>query len=137
MSKEIKKLSHKHHLIAYRLLLGEPQKDIAKDIGISEEHVSRVTNSPVFQEEFKKLSDELRARVINHSAEVREIFNAASPNAARKLAKLVDEAPDPKDQIRAADKVVKYSDFGEERDKADRPIVITQQQMVIIEEGLK
>ena len=126
-------------IILYRLILGEPQKKIAENIGMSERHITRIKNSPVFQEELKKLARELREQVISNSQEVREIFNAASPDAARKLVELMYNAPEPKDQIKAADKIIEYSDFAEEKEqaKANRPIVWSQEEMLLIEERLR
>jgi len=133
----IEKINQRHIIILYRLVLGEPQKKIAEDIGMSERHVSRVVNSPVFQDELKKLSDDLREKVINNSEEVRQIFNAASPDAARKLVELMHTAPEPKDQIKAADKIIEYSDYNADKVEVVKEITYTEEQIALFKEGFR
>jgi len=131
----IEKINQRHIIILYRLVLGEPQKKIAEDIGMSERHVSRVVNSPVFQDELKKLSDELRSKVIESSEEVRQIFNAASPDAARKLVELMHTAPEPKDQIKAADKIIGHSDYSANKvEVVKASYTLTEEKRKLIEE---
>ena len=131
----IEKINQRHIIILYRLVLGEPQKKIADDIGMSERHVSRVVNSPVFQDELKKLSDELRSKVIESSEEVRQIFNAASPDAARKLVELMHTAPEPKDQIKAADKIIGHSDYSANKvEVVKASYTLTEEKRKLIEE---
>ena len=133
----IKKINPKHHIIMHRLLSGQTQRQIAKDMSLSETWVSLVVNDPLFKEEYQKLVDEVRTKVIDTSAEVQEIINAAAPEAARKIVVLMDEL-DPSIRLKAAKEFVDKSDFGKERSaEANKPIVITQQQMILIEEGMK
>ena len=133
----IRKVSPKHRLIMYRLLSGQSQRQIAKDMSLSETWVSLVVNDPLFKEEYHKLVDMVRAKVIDTSKRVQEIINAAAPEAARKIVELMDEL-DPSIRLKAAKEVVDKSDFGKERDvESSKPIVITQQQMILIEEGIK
>ena len=135
--RSIKKIRQKHRLIAYRLLTGQTQRQIAQDLGLSETWVSLLVKDPLFQQEYEKLEEMVRAKVIDTSAEVKEIINAAAPYAARKITELV-ESDDPKIRMKAAEAVINYSDFGRERNvEAHNPLIITQQQMILIEEGLK
>ena len=131
----IQKLKHNHIIILYRFFLGESQTKIANDMGMSERHISRITNSPVFREEFNKLSDDLREKIINNSKEVREIFNAASPDAARKLVELMHTAPEPKDQIKAADKIIGHSDYSANKvEVVKASYTLTEEKRKLIEE---
>ena len=79
----IRKVSPKHLLIMYRILSGQSQKQIAKDMSLSETWVSLVVNDPLFKEEYQKIVDMVRDKVIDTSAEVQETINAATPEAAR------------------------------------------------------
>ena len=133
----ISKINPKHRLIMYRLLAGQTQKQIANDLGLSETWVSLVKNSKIFKEEYQKLVDEVRSKVVDSSAEVQEIINCAAPTAAKKIVELID-SDEPKIQLKASEKVVDYSDFGRGLNKeANRPIVLTQQQMILIDEAIK
>jgi len=121
----------------YHLLAGQTQRQIAQDLRLSETWVSIVVNDPLFKQEYQKLLDEVRAKVIDTSAEVKEIINAAAPEAAKRLTELVD-SDDPKIKLKASEAVIDYSDFGRERNvEAHKPLILTQQQMILIEEGLK
>ena len=118
-----------------RLLSGQTQRQIAKDMSLSETWVSLVVNDPLFKEEYQKLVDMVRAKVIDTSAEVQEIINAAAPKAAKKMVELTEDH-DPKVRLKASKDVVDYSDFGKKRSaEINKPIVLTQQQMILIEEG--
>jgi len=133
----IRKINHKHRLIMYRLLTGHTQRQIAQAMGLTETWVSLVVNDPLFKEEYQKLLDEVRAKVIDTSAEVQETINAAALKAAKRLTELVD-SDDPKIKLKASEAVIDYSDFGRERNvEAHKPLILTQQQMILIEEGLK
>ena len=120
----------------YRLLAGQTQKQIANGLGLSETWISLVKNSEIFKEEYQELVDMVRAKVIDTSSEVQEIINCAAPKAAKKIVELID-SDEPKIQLKASEKVVDYSDFGRELDKeANKTIVLTQQQMILIEEAM-
>ena len=135
--KHIKKINPKHHIIINRLLSGQTQRQIAKDMSLSETWISLVVNDPLFKEEYQKLVNDVRAKVIDTSVEVQEIINAAAPKAAKKMVELT-ENNDPKVRLKASKDVVDYSDFGKDRLKeSNKPIVITQQQLILIEEGMK
>lgn len=121
----------------YHLLAGQTQRQIAQDLRLSETWVSIVVNDPLFKQEYQKLLDEVRAKVIDTSAEVQEIINAAAPKAAKKLTELVG-SDDPKIKLKASEAAIDYSDFARERNiEANKPLIITQQQMILIEEGMK
>lgn len=68
----INHLNHRYREIARRLLMGEKQKDIAQDLGISEEHLSRIKNSPKFKQYFEEMqarADKIAFDVYSHMAE--------------------------------------------------------------------
>ena len=135
--KVLSKINPKRRLIMYRLLAGHTQRQIAKDMGLSETWISLVKNSEIFKEEYQKLADMVRAKVVDTSSEVQKIINCAAPKAAKKIVELID-SDEPKIQLKASEKVVDYSDFGRELNKeANKPIVLTQQQMILIEEAIQ
>lgn len=135
--KSIAKINTKHRLIMYRLLAGQTQKQIANDLGLSETWVSLVKSSDIFKEEYQRLVDMVRAKVIDTSSEVQEIINCAAPTAAKKIVELM-ESSDSKIQLKASEKVVDYSDFGRDLNKeANKPIILTQQQMMLIDEAIQ
>ena len=137
MSDSIKSLSPKHQMILYRRFFGETHKAIASSMNLTEKHVCRIVNSPVFKEEMQKLSNEFRARVIDSSAEVREVLNLAAPQAAKKVVQIMESAPEVRDQRRAAKDVVELSDYGQNREGNKQPLVLTQQQLIQIDAGLR
>ena len=120
----------------FRLLAGQTQRQIAKDLSLSETWVSLVVNDPLFQKEYQKLIDDIRSKVIDTSAEVQEIINTAAPKAARKIVELTDNG-DSRIKLKACESVIDHSDFGKEREmEINRPLILTKQQWMLIEEGL-
>ena len=126
-------------LIMYYLLFGETQKKIAESMNMSERHLSRITNSPVFQQEFKKLSQEMRQKIIDNSAVCQEIIDSATPEAARELVDLMHNASNDRDRLRAIDLVLSYSSLAEEKEKAklSKPITYTEEQIALFKEGFR
>jgi transposase len=59
----IKRLNDRHKQIAKLLLRGMKQREAAKQLNLSESHVSRVVHSPVFREHMNRLHDEADAAV--------------------------------------------------------------------------
>jgi len=135
----IEKINQRHRLIMYYLLFGETQKKIAENMGMSERHLSRITNSPVFQQEFEKLSQEMREKIIDTSAVCQEIIDSATPEAARELIDLMHNASNDRDRLRAIDLILSYSNLAEEKGKAKlrKPITWTEEQMALFEEGMR
>jgi hypothetical protein len=94
----------------YCLLSGQNQRQIAKEMNYSETWVSLLVNDHLFKEEYQKLVDIVRAKVVDTSAEVKEIINCAAPKSVKVLAKLLDDE-DPRIKLRAASKLISTSDF--------------------------
>lgn len=133
---QLKSLNSKHKVMMARLMAGEKATDIAKDLHMSDSTFSIIRNSPLFKAELDRLTRVARYNIIRTSQEVSEIINAAAPDAARRMVDLVDHENE-NIALRASEKLIDYSDFGQQRAvEANKPIVITQQQMVLIEEGL-
>lgn len=135
-TKILKSLNTKHKVMMNRLMLGEKATDIAKDMGMSDSTFSIIKNSPLFKAELDRMERVARFNIINTANKVSEIINAAAPMAARKVVDLVDSEDD-RVALSASEKVIDYSDFGHQQAVAqNQPIVISQQQMVLIEEGM-
>ena len=136
-AKQLKSINSKHRIMMNRLMLGDKATDIAKDLHMSDSTFSVIRNSPLFKAELDRMQRVARYNIINTANEVSEIINVAAPLAARKVVELVDHENE-NVALRAAEKVIDYSDFGIRREEAvAKPIVITQQQMVLIEEGMQ
>ena len=110
----------------HRLLTGQTQRQVAKDMSLSEKWIFLVVDDPLFKEEYQKLVDMVRAKVVDTSADVKAIINAAVPKAAKRIVELIDDH-DLRVSMRAAKEVVDKSDFGKGRLKeSNKPIVITK-----------
>ena len=134
----IEKLNQKHMLIMYYLLFGETQQRIAEMMNLSERHVSRVVNSPISQEEFERLSNEMRQKIIDTSAKVQQIIDLASPDAARTLIYEMHNADDVRDRIRAANLLLGYSSLVKEKvEVVEKPRGLSEETMKRIRDGLK
>lgn len=134
--RQIKSINSKHRLMMLRLMQGEKATDIAKDMGMSDSTFSVIRNSPLFKAELERQERAARYQLIATSNEVAEIINAKAPEAARRLGDLVG-SEDERIALNASEKVINYSDFGRAAaEAANKPIVISQQQMVLIEEGM-
>ena len=121
----------------HRLVLGEKATDIAKDMQMSDSAFSIIRNSPLFKAELERLTRQQTWNTIKTAEKVSDIVNAAAPIAARKMVDLMDSENE-NVVIKAAEKVIDYSDFGVDRDaERNKPITITQQQMVLIQEGME
>jgi len=69
---KITEMSARHHEIARRLLLGQSNNDIARDLGIGHVNVSLVRNSPVVKEQLGFLSAKRDAKVMRISEQIAE-----------------------------------------------------------------
>ncbi len=133
----MKTLKARHHIIMARLLTGQTQRQIANALHMNEGRLSLIVNAPLFKAELDRMQMQHRSKIMETSKNVAEIFDIAAPEAAKELVELV-RYDDPNIRMKAAEKVVANSTFGLEREKeAQKPIQITQQQMVLIDEGLK
>ena len=137
MAKQLKSLNSKHRIMMHKLMLGERATDIAKELSMSDSTFSIIRNSPLFQAELDRLTRVSRYTLIKTSQDVAEIINAAAPDAARKIVELT-ECESENVALRASERILEYSDFGKEANiNKNQPIVITNQQMVLIEEGMR
>ena len=132
----IRKINHRHKLIMFKLLSGQSQRKVAKDMSLTETWISLLVNDPLFQEEYQKLVDEVRDKVTDTASEVQEIINLAAPKAAKKIVALMD-SDESNVKFKACKSVVDYSDFGQEREKEiNKPLIFTKEQWMLIAEGL-
>ena len=138
MTIQLKSLNTRHRLMMLKLLEGKTQHQIAQEVGMSDHTISQIVTSPLFKAELDRLTQNARSKLVRTGEEVADIINAQAPHAARRLCELIDEE-DPNVRMRAAKEVIEYSDFGVNRaDKLNKPpMIVSQQQLVLIEEGLK
>ena len=136
MHPDLKNLNQRHKLMMHRLMAGEKATDIAQDMHMSDRTFSIIRNSPLFKAEMDRLTRVARYTLIKTSQEVAEIINSAAPQAARRMVDFIDHENE-HIAMKASEKVIDYSDFGAAKAaEANKPIFITQQQMVLIEEGM-
>jgi len=93
---KIKEMSARHHEIARRLLLGQRNIDIAQDLGISQQNVSDVKNSPVVQEQLGFLSAKRDVKVMRISEQIAESL----PMCVKYLKETVED-PDISNNLRS------------------------------------
>lgn len=75
-----------HHEIARRLVLGQKNTEIARDLGIHKQTVSNVRNSPVVQEQMALLNGARNAETMDLAQEIAEI----APVALQLLKEIVE-----------------------------------------------
>ncbi len=94
-------------------------------------------NAPLFKAEVDRIKCVMKSHLIETAENVAEIFDVAAPNAARKMVNLGDDE-DPRIALSASEKVIGYSQFGRNIKQSEmKPINITQQQLILIDEGTK
>ena len=77
----MKRLAPRHHEIMRRILSGEKQKEIAADIGMREQSLSRIVNDPILQVEMKKVE----TSVVVKMGDVREKIDDLADDAVEFL----------------------------------------------------
>lgn len=85
----IKKINSRHRDIMRRLILGERQCDIAREIGMTESRVSVVVNSPLFRKELAMMQAQLDERIIAEKTDVETTLKIAAPDAVEVLKELM------------------------------------------------
>ena len=136
----IEKLTQRHMIIMYYHLYGETQQKIAEMMNLSLRHVSRIVNSPIFQDEFKRLSEEMKERVISNSAEVQQIIDCASTDAVLNLIGLMHNATRNCDKLRAIEILLRYSSLVSEKEKVvegEKTWIPSEKTMNNVKSGLK
>ena len=87
------KLSQRHILLAYMLLNGHKQKDAAAKIGMSENYVSILVNSPLFQAYMQSLRRELRDTTFDELQDWLRVETAPTLQRLKELRDQHDELP--------------------------------------------
>ena len=65
-----KHLSPRHRTLMRKLLAGKELKDVAEDLGFTVKRASLVVNSPLFQEEMKRMQEQIDKGVIAVESEI-------------------------------------------------------------------
>jgi len=69
---EIKRLKDYHYTILERLVRGHKPRDIARDLGISTQTISNVSNSTIAQEVLRKMNAERDAEAIDIARSIKQ-----------------------------------------------------------------
>jgi hypothetical protein len=77
-----------------RLVVGETQHHIAKDLGMSESRLSIICNSPLFKRELSKLEGEVKTKFIDHTAATAARIDELQPEAIKVLELIVTKNKD-------------------------------------------
>lgn len=88
----------RHHEIARRVLLGQANIDIAKDLGVTKEMVSMVRNSPVVKDKLACMQVARDAKAVDLAAEIADL----APVALQKLKEALEEGKVNGQQLNAA-----------------------------------
>lgn len=73
-TRAIRALNARHREIMRRIALGERNKDIAEDLGMSQVSISIIVNSPLFKQELAKWMSSLDAQAYDAMGELRKII---------------------------------------------------------------
>lgn len=90
---EVSEMSHLHHEITRRLLLGEKQKRIAEDLSCHPQTVSNVKNSQVVQDKLNIMKGARDANSVDISKEIQRIAPQALENLRNVIEDDTDEVP--------------------------------------------
>ena len=82
MSYEIKKLLPKHFKVMDLFLLGRKQKEIAKELCMSEQAVSSIVNSRVFKEELPKRKSAVQEMKVEGELSAGDLLRSAVVKSA-------------------------------------------------------
>lgn len=125
---EIKRILPRHFRIVELTLEGVDQKDIGKQLGISQSSVRMVQNSPVFQgelarrrEEREKVADRGHAEDLTRA---REKLNSLAEKAVGVHEELMEENQAPQLRQKSADSILKHAFAGEEARPANTHVTL-------------
>src|SRR3972149_4700121 len=68
VAQQPKHITGRHLALMRRLAAGVTIKDAAEELGYSQQRASLVVNSPLFQDEYKKLQEDIRTGVVKIEA---------------------------------------------------------------------
>lgn len=96
-----------HREIARRLVLGQMQSDICRDLGMSTDRMSIIVNSPLFKLEVRKLEEMREKGVYDVTQQIAEI----APLALEKVEKIMHFSGSEKLQFAAAESILDRAGF--------------------------
>ena len=89
----VSKIWELHHEIKRRILLGQKNVDIARELGICAQQVSNVRNSPVIQDQLAIMSAERDAATVDIAKQIKEL----APIALMRLKEIITKTGPGKD----------------------------------------
>jgi hypothetical protein len=66
---EVRKIRYRHRMVAFYLAVGIRQVEIAKELQMTPEHISRIANSPLVQAEVQALQEQAGMKVLQYRME--------------------------------------------------------------------
>ena len=86
----------RHRQMMYRLIAGETQVSISKEMGITEHRLSIVVNSPLFKIEFKKLEDAVFDKMVEQRGNIDDRVAKLQPSALTVIEDMMKSKNTPK-----------------------------------------
>ena len=134
---DLKRLQSRHKKIAELYLEGMKIVDIARELGMPPNSVSRIVNSPLFQDYVSKRREERQRRIDDVKAasvvEARERLKNAAMSAVERLEQLMREGSE-STQVKSAATILKHA-FEEGED--EKVVVVKGANMALLISALK
>lgn len=89
MSYEIKKLLPRHYKIMDLLLLGKKQKEIAREVNLSEQAVSSIVNSRIFKEQLPFRKKQVEQKPDKDGLSAGDLLHRALVTSAKRLCQML------------------------------------------------
>jgi hypothetical protein len=141
----IQKLNNRHFKILDLYLAGWTNKQIAKEVGMTETGVSVVSRSKSFQHEAairrKAFEEDLDEKIAEHQSEASQILQDNAANAAKTLATtLIDDGASKNLRVHAAEAILDRAGFSKQtRQEIDNSTIINlkREDLELLNETLK
>jgi len=98
----------RHREIARRLILGQSQVEIARDLGMNQGRLSIIVNSPLFKLELKRLEDARDADAIDVTNSLKEL----APAALDTVEKIMYQSKSEQVKLKAAESILDRAGYG-------------------------
>ena len=128
------KVTPRHRALMRRLVAGMTLSDACVDIGFTVSRASIIVNSPLFQEEMKRMQEDVTSEFVTAEAEksadsTRVLLSESSENAAKTLRGALDDE-NPIVRVSAAKDILDRTGYAKE-DKIKAKVLVEPSQALI------
>ena len=128
------KVTPRHRALMRRLVAGMTLSDACVDIGFTVSRASIIVNSPLFQEEMKRMQEDVTSEFVTAEAEksadsTRVVLSESSENAAKTLRGALDDE-NPIVRVSAAKDILDRTGYAKE-DKIKAKVLVEPSQALI------